>query len=80
MPAKVFRVNEIGISEQVRRTADRPFAFGDTLERLHMLMNPAEVQPVTADPGAPADREGRERGAQALPGPFTRWEMAAGKE
>ena len=76
---------DIEVDEETGKTvfrpaADRPFAFGNTLERLHMLMNPAEVRPVTADPGAPADREGRERGAQALPGPFARWEMAAGKE
>ena len=59
-----------------RPAQDRPLAYGGQLDRLGLIFDPREVQPVTTDPGAPADRQGVLRGAKSLPGPLALWEIS----
>ena len=60
-----------------RPAEERPFAFRGETERLGMIFRPEEVAPVTADPGAPADRDGKQRGERALPGPYAEYTVEA---
>ena len=57
-----------------RKPKDRPFAMQKQLERLNMILDPAEVQPVPAAEGVPCDISGAPRtGEKVLPGPFAAW-------
>ena len=58
-----------------RGAKDRPFGFRGELERLNMILDPAKVKTVPADPHVPEDRLGVRRDPEAsLPGPFAVWE------
>jgi len=60
-----------------RKAGDAPFAFGRQLSRLHMLMDPEEVQRVPAAEGVPCDLAGEARtGETALPGPFVSFTLS----
>ena len=57
-----------------RKSGDAPFAFGRQLERLNMIMDPAQVRKVPAAEGVPCDITGAPRTEEtALPGPFMKW-------
>ena len=60
-----------------RPAEERPFAFRGETERLGMIFRPEEVAPVAADPGSPADRDGKQRGERALPGPYAEYTVEA---
>ncbi len=48
-----------------RKAADQPFGFRDDMERLRMILNPAEVKKVAADKDLPWEQP-----EQVLPGPW----------
>ena len=57
-----------------RKAKDRPFAMPKQMERLNMILDPAQVQPVPAAEGVFCDISGAPRtGEKVLPGPFTAW-------
>ena len=48
-----------------RKAADQPFGFRDDMERLRMILDPAEVKKVAADKDLPWEQP-----EQVLPGPW----------
>ena len=65
--------DESGSSFRFVPAAEPPFAFGRQLERLHMIMDPEQVQRVPAAEGVPCDITGAPRTEEAvLPGPFSK--------
>lgn len=53
------------------------FVLPRQLERLHVLMDPAGISAVPADPHVPADRNGTPRRSTVLPGPLALYEIQA---
>ena len=51
-----------------RKAAKAPFGYGDDMERLQMILDPAEVKPVKGDAGLPYKQE-----ENVIPGPFGNW-------
>ena len=49
---------------------DRPFGFRGEIQRLHMLLDPAAVKQVAADPDLPGETRDK-----VLPGPYPVWEI-----
>ena len=65
--------DESGSSFRFVPAAEPPFAFGRQLERLHMIMDPEQVQHVPAAEGVPCDITGAPRTEETvLPGPFSK--------
>ena len=65
--------DESGSSFRFVPAAEPPFAFGRQLERLHMIMDPEQVQRVPAAEGVPCDITGAPRTEETvLPGPFSK--------